>query len=463
MHIQQPPPPIEGIHPAIQKVIDRALEKDPDKRYQTCREMQLDFQSAIEVSSRAETVVDEKKPLKQEPVKRPGRRRAWIGLGAVFLFFFCCLTARVLNRAASTTTPTEPPVVTEPPLLEETPTAAEEIPTETVNLFPPAADGVPVGTLHFGDNAGTLSQASLSAALAIPPEGTQYEAWLVGDSGAQSLGVLTLDESGTTQLVFDEPQSQNLLALFNRFEITLEPDADDDPANSTSQVIYSSAFPPEAFSYMYQIVISSEHTPNQLSLLHGLYVQTDLINQYASMVLSAYEAGDEESMRTNAEAVINMIVGNQGGDYYGDWDGNGESLDPGDGFGLLPNGEQLGYVNGVYTYAEYIVNSTDANAEMKAYAENVKTCTQNLDAWAAQLRGLAETIIPAAYDASLDPTVREAAALASQLMSGVDVDGNESIDPVSGECGVVTTYGYAYYLPDMYILPGAGQIPLPAQ
>lgn len=456
MHIKQPPPPIEGIHPAIQKVIDRALEKDPDKRYQTCHEMQLDFQSATEISSRAETIVEEKKPLEQEQTKRPRRRRVWIGLGAVLALVFCCLVARSLIPAVATETPTEPPALTEPPVIEETP-------TEIVSSFPPVADGVSVGTLHFADNAGTLSQASLNAVLAIPPEGTQYEAWLLGDNGAQSLGVLVLNESGGTELIFDEPQTGNLLALFNRFEITLEPNPDDDPVNSSGQIIYSSALPPEAFGNIYPLIIASESTPNQVSFLFGLYAQTDLINQYAAAMLSAYEAGDEAGLRANAEAVINLIVGNQGGDYYGDWDGNGESMDPGDGFGLLLNGEQLGYINAVNTYADYTMTATDANAELKTYVESVKTCAQNLDAWAVQLRDLTLTVIQAPYDENLDPTIRETAGLASQILAGVDADGNQSIDAVSGECGVLTTYGYAYYLPDMYILPGAGQVPLPAQ
>lgn len=462
MHINQPPPPIEGIHPAIQNVIDRALEKDPDKRYQTCRELQLDFQSAIEAGLQAETVAAEKKPAKPEQTKRaapsapkgPNRRRVWIALGIIFFCFLCALEIR--NRSRTAATPTEPPVVTDAPIIEETP-------TESAAVFPPAADGVPVGVLDFTDNAGALSRAVLSATLAFPPEGTQYEAWLIGDGGAQSLGVLALNESGGAELIFDEPQGGNLLAAFNRFEITLESNPDDDPANSSGQVIYSSAIPPEAFGYIYPLIIGSDSTPNQVSLLFGLYVQTDLVNQYAAAMLNAYETGDEAGMRANAEAAINLLAGNQAVDYYGDWDGNGETSDPGDGFGLLVNGEQSGYLNGVYTYADYTFWAADANAEIKYYADSVRTCAQNLDAWALQLRDLVVTISQAPFDENLGPTIREAAGLASQLLSGADADGNQSIDPVPGECGVLSMYGYAYYLPDMIVLPGAGQLPPPAQ
>ncbi len=455
MHINQPPPPIEGIHPGIQNVINRALEKDPDKRYQTCRELQLDFQSAIEAGSRAGTVAAEKKPAKPGQTKRASRRRVWV-IAGVIVFCLLCTLLEIRNRSRSAATPTEPPVVTDAPIVEETP-------TDFTSAFPPVADGVPVGLVDFTDNAGTLSRAVLSATLAFPPEGAQYEAWLVGDGGSQSLGVLALNESGGAELVFDEPQGGNLLTAFNRFEITLEANPDDDPANSSGQVIYSSAIPPEAFGYIYHLIIGSDATPDQVSLTFGLYVQTDLVNQYAAAMLNAYETGDEAGMRANAEAVINLLVGNQAGDYYGDWDGNGEIFDPGDGFGLLANGEQSGYLNGANTYADYAFSATDASAEIKYYADSVKTCAQNLDAWALQLRDLVAMIHQAPFDENLDPTIREAAGLASQLLTGADADGNQSIDALLGECGVLTMYGYAYYLPDMIVLPGAGQMPPPAQ
>src|SRR5215203_1132972 len=39
MQINEPPPPIDGISPGVQTVMNRALAKNPNDRYQTCREM----------------------------------------------------------------------------------------------------------------------------------------------------------------------------------------------------------------------------------------------------------------------------------------------------------------------------------------------------------------------------------------------------------------------------------------
>jgi serine/threonine protein kinase len=46
-HINDEPPPIDGIQPPVQQVIERVLAKDPDLRHQTCRELASDYLNAI--------------------------------------------------------------------------------------------------------------------------------------------------------------------------------------------------------------------------------------------------------------------------------------------------------------------------------------------------------------------------------------------------------------------------------
>ncbi|HEU0294219.1 MAG TPA: protein kinase [Anaerolineales bacterium] len=54
-HIKDPPPHIPGISPAVQNVLDRALAKDPNVRYQSSRDMAVDFYLAIGMTAQAET------------------------------------------------------------------------------------------------------------------------------------------------------------------------------------------------------------------------------------------------------------------------------------------------------------------------------------------------------------------------------------------------------------------------
>jgi formylglycine-generating enzyme required for sulfatase activity len=110
MQIHTPPPPITDIPEEVQAVMDRALVKDPNSRYQTSREMAIDFFLSIGMSAEAKTISDlyavslgptesplqpaqtKSEPAKPEPTPaaKPARRRAWIGAG---IFSFICLLA----------------------------------------------------------------------------------------------------------------------------------------------------------------------------------------------------------------------------------------------------------------------------------------------------------------------------------------------------------------------------------
>jgi hypothetical protein len=59
----------------------------------------------------------------------------------------------------------------------------------------------------------------------------------------------------------------------------------------------------------------------------------------------------------------------------------------------------------------------------------------------------------------LEGMVREAVTLADKIRNGIDVNGNENVEPVSGEGGALTAYEHAYYMADMAIVPDASQSP----
>lgn len=95
-HINEPPPPISGISPAVQAVMDRALAKNPNDRYQSSREMAVDFFLAIGMNSEAETILEAAPvPGRKSPGKtKPRRSPAWIG---VAVFSLVCLFAVVVG------------------------------------------------------------------------------------------------------------------------------------------------------------------------------------------------------------------------------------------------------------------------------------------------------------------------------------------------------------------------------
>jgi len=106
MHIHTPPPPIPDLPQAVQAVLDRALAKNPEERYQTSREMAVDFFQSIGMTPEAKTIHEPvsvvSKTVEPVPVKmaeepepmsmdaRPARKRTWATAG---IFSFIALLA----------------------------------------------------------------------------------------------------------------------------------------------------------------------------------------------------------------------------------------------------------------------------------------------------------------------------------------------------------------------------------
>ncbi|MGZ9235570.1 MAG: protein kinase domain-containing protein, partial [Anaerolineales bacterium] len=100
MQIHKPPPPIPAIPAEVQAVLDRALAKNPNDRYQSSREMAVDFFLSIGMSTEARTISEffpataqsTATAVKREttPKAAPQRSRRWVGAG---IFSFICLLA----------------------------------------------------------------------------------------------------------------------------------------------------------------------------------------------------------------------------------------------------------------------------------------------------------------------------------------------------------------------------------
>ena len=157
--------------------------------------------------------------------------------------------------------------------------------------------------------------------------------------------------------------------------------------------------------------------------------------------------------------MLNLILGSQSEEYK-DWNEDGTVDDPGDGYGLLLNGENVGYIQGTFTHAGLSLTSPDATQNMLTHGKHVQDCATNLDGWTPQLRDQLIAIISTSFDSpELEGMIREAVALADKIRNGIDVDGNESIEPIPGEGGAVTAYEHTYYMADMAIVPGVSQTP----
>jgi serine/threonine protein kinase len=458
-HMHEPPPSIDGISPDVQVVIDRALAKDPDQRYQSALEMSADFQRAEGLSSAVATM--SAVPRKSSHIVPPSDKKKApnrpLVIGGIVLTCACLSVLALsgmgvfafsifpkLNAGAGT------------PSLTQGPVADNSSPMPM-----PVSNDNSLGVLRFQDGTAALDQITISAKLDPPAADTQYEAWLISDSGEQrrTLGVLAQDSSGQFTLAYVDKQNRNLLDGFSRMEITVEPKPDNNP-NPSGQVAYSSSIPPGSLMHIRHLVVRIEETPNEIGMAVGLVDDTKLIKTSADDMLAAFDSGDTKKARANAEVIINLIVGKQDSTDHKDWDGNGKVNDPGDGYGLLLNGDQAGYISGAIDHAKLAADSPDSTADIKLHSGHVTVCAQNVEMWATQLKDTAIRIVEAKTGQIAGADVHSADIFADEMLNGIDINGNESIDPIPGEGGAITAYEHAGYMSDMPILAGKGNIPV---
>jgi eukaryotic-like serine/threonine-protein kinase len=155
MQINEPPPAINGISQRVQTVMDRALKKNPEERYNTSREMAVDFYKAIGMNTEAETIL-EAAPLPSHAAAtvsinpQPARSRgllAGVIAGVLVLAVAGVFIFRSLAGAPPTSTPETQ--TTDPALTTPSESAPE---TEVINTLPSAENMVeiPSGSYIIG-------------------------------------------------------------------------------------------------------------------------------------------------------------------------------------------------------------------------------------------------------------------------------------------------------------------------
>jgi len=464
-HIHEPPPPIENLPTALQELVNRVLSKDPDERPQSAGELAKSFLEAIGMEAEADAVkASQKRTSKPDTVSSkqyPARSPILIGAG---IFACACFGVALLGAMGASIASFMPqlndPVSTNTPQTMQEPHPMDMSPEPTAEGIVPVTGDDPVGILRFQNGTAKMDKVTISATLAQPPEDKQYEAWLVDDDGeaSRSIGLLEPNSQGQFTLTFVDAQSQNLLSQYNRMEITLEPNPDDNP-NSSRDVVYSGYLPFASLDHIRHLMFSTTETPNEVAVTVGLLDNINLIKQAAEAMVTAYDSGNRASAQTNAETIVNLIAGREELNYFSDWNKDGTVSDPGDGYGLLINGSQAGYLDGMIHHASYSADAKGATSGIKMHAGHVEICIENLETWSAELRDLALNIARATENQDIEADVRTASTLADHMLNGVDINGNESIDPIAGEGGALTAVEHVGYMSDISIFPGENREP----
>ena len=433
-HLNEPPPPIAGISPNLQAIINRALAKDINLRYPSARELADEFTAVLNGRSlSAETVRLAKIP--QMPASKPRQAapsRLRIGIGSAFLVVIAILAF----------------------------------------VFWPsrmADKNQPVGRISYLDQNSFMDKSTiLITKLPAPKTGMHYEAWYLAQGGEirRKVGSIPVDRNSQGQLIFTIPEQENILGLYDQLEITVEPDNDPNPNEPSGEVAASSVFPPLALIHVRHVLVSFTDAPESTSLILGLWNSTDTLYDSVTEMQTALESGDEKLFRQKNEEIINLLVGNQNKDQYQDWDKNNSLADPSDGFGLLRNGEpgytEQGYLFQTISHARFAAEAADSTDSIKTRSAETIICLENMTGWSEQLLALALQLQDMPFGSEMTPIATEMSLLADHIIAGIDSNNNGLIEPIVGEGGATTAYEYAYYMAEMPLLTGAHRIPPPA-
>ncbi|MBE7471128.1 MAG: hypothetical protein DPW09_42340 [Anaerolineae bacterium] len=330
-------------------------------------------------------------------------------------------------------------------------------PTATPEPPPPTPTPAPVraGLLTVSDDQVHGDKATLAlTGVAAPPDGSVYEAWLEGETQTPfSLGKLTLQGDAINH-TFTDPAGRNLLALFNRAFISVEPTNDNDPAPSGVNA-FEGEVSAAALEPIRLVVAAALDTPdgdgyalNALNQVLKIEPEVGFQKDYS------IAENDLAALKIQAEGILNILEG-QDAPNFGDRDGSGDVYNPGDGYGLLGFG--AGYLPAIATQAAAAAQVEGASPETVLQAEQAQAAAANAISLAEQIRDLELQILQAGDTASAADLVNQVVALTQSL---TDADGVDLANP--GQGGMRTLYTLGQLMASIELFPVAGEITAPA-
>lgn len=239
-----------------------------------------------------------------------------------------------------------------------------------------------------------------------PAVGAKYEGWLKDASGnVISVGVLPVSGTGTIKVTYVNPDGANLLATYQAFVITSEPDPDPSTAPS-GVVVYSDAVETDAFTHVGHLVVALGSNPGGKGIATGLREQASVALTHAQLAKSSSTLADKQS---HAQHVINIIEGLGA---------------PGDGHGIL------NYAADAAAHADLAKQATPDNETVVANAEVVIASANNVVAWAEGVRNNAQLVVDATEDNIIvEISLNNLVSGAGRVLNGRDVDGDGKVRP----------------------------------
>jgi hypothetical protein len=243
--------------------------------------------------------------------------------------------------------------------------------------------------------------------IAPPPAGSVFEGWLIADDGSAgpSTGVIEVSADGNVDFTWTSPTGDNLTEEYTGFSITVEPANDSDP-DPSSEVVFKGTADPSTLAAARRVFAVNDGepaTPRNVSYGQGLLAQSQVATDHVNNAFNAAAIGAFDEMRTHSEHVINIIEGTAG-PRFADYNGDGRSENPGDGFGTLAYAQQIsilipGLSDQVISVAELLIGIQNKAEEILA-ADDIAAARTALDEFKAMGEQLVNDTAPTFFAAA---------------------------------------------------------------
>lgn len=481
-HMTEPLPPLrrdnETLPEALEVVMQRALAKNPQNRYQTASEFADDFTRAIHSSDSLAGIQIDFRPSSDPTMALGENNKAQsptvasqpsqptititqqgmnplllLGGFAIIAVLIVAVVALLLGRPTEDADADEADATASAAAL----VAAVESPTPAL---PTATSAPSFGRLNFSSSSSPGDTVTLQAQNMRPPAaGELYVAWLVNteDDTRLKLGDLTLDSLGSGVLPpYTDAEGRVLPAFFNAILITRETASGDAP---TGEIVYSASLPTAVMEVMRTIYVTAEdgiefsrlssaaYSPATLAsgpkagLLDSALAEANKASQHAGL---AQRSGTIGGMHIHNEHTINILLGAQD-----DLDGNGRGENPGFGTGVAL------YLDLIGQQLSSAASAPGATTRLQSDLELIRICLDNSSQRMQHLVELEREMLAATDLAAVGQIAIDSTLTAAALINGVDANGNGQVEPFEGECGLQQIQGFGLVAASMTLLEGA--------
>jgi hypothetical protein len=347
------------------------------------------------------------------PPRKSQKLTSWLFIGLAIIALVGVIIGSILARSGPKATPSTPPTAV---------VAKGQVSfLDSPNDAPGATDALKI----------------TATSLSNPPDGSQYDAWLIDTADEQILPLGSLSKSDPTTFTLSFPNSssqshKNLIGAGDKIEVTQE---QGDVTVPSGKVVLSAAFPPLAFLHIRHLLFQFPTTPGNVGLLTGLVNETQKVNALALLLQN--NSSNAASVTCIAQAMVNVIEGNNGTHFRPLTPNCAHivgSADIGDGFGILGNN---GYINTTSAHAALAASQSDATDAIRLYAKDVETSTTSVKDMITQIDS---DVLPLLTDPATAAQVSTIVSLSDRAYHGFDQNGDGKIDPVVGEAGALTAY-----------------------